>query len=147
MIYSHKCTEYALNHQNGTIMSYVILITSLLLIQYTFFSMRAGLARGKADIKAPAINGDEDFERKLRVQINTLEQLIITLPAMWVCAVYFRSDIAAALGTTFFIGRALYSAAYISNPASRAPGMIIGFLANLALIGCCLVIALKGIIP
>jgi len=127
-------------------MSYVILITALLLIQYTFFSMRAGLARGKADIKAPAMNGDESFERKLRVQINTLEQLIITLPTMWICAVYFRADVAAILGLIFLIGRFLYSAAYISNPASRAPGMIIGFLANLGLIGCCLFTAIKSII-
>jgi len=127
-------------------MSYVVLVTALLLIQYMFFSIRTGLARGKADIKAPAMSGDENFERKLRVQINTLEQLIITLPAMWVCALYFRSDIAAIFGTVFFIGRALYSAAYISNPASRAPGMIIGFLANVGLVSCCLFTAINSII-
>ena len=43
-------------------MSYVVLVSTLLLIQYTFFSMRAGIARGKADIKAPATSGDEHFE-------------------------------------------------------------------------------------
>jgi len=127
-------------------MSYVILISTFLLIQYTFFSMRTGLSRLKADIKAPAMSGDEHFERNLRVQINTLEQLIITLPAMWICAIYFRSDIAAILGLTFLIGRFLYSAAYISNPDSRATGMIIGFLANAGLMGLCLFTAIRSLI-
>lgn len=127
-------------------MSYVVLVSTLLLIQYTFFSMRAGVARGKADIKAPATSGDENFERNLRVQINTLEQLIITLPAMWMCAVYFRADVAAILGLAFLVGRFWYSIAYISNPASRAPGMIIGFVANVGLMGCCLFAAIDAII-
>ena len=127
-------------------MSYVALVSTLLLIQYTFFSIRAGLARGKADIKAPAMSGDEHFERNLRVQINTLEQLVITLPAMWICAIYFRTDVAALLGLSFLIGRFLYSSAYISNPSSRAPGMIIGFISNLGLLGCSLFAAISNLI-
>ena len=127
-------------------MSYVVLVSTLLLIQYTFFSMRAGIARGKADIKAPATSGDEHFERNLRVQINTLEQLIITLPSMWICAIYFRPDAAAILGLAFLVGRFWYSMAYISNPASRAPGMIIGFIANVGLMGCCLFAAIRSLL-
>jgi len=119
-------------------MSYLILITVALLIQYTFFSISAGIARGKADIKAPAMTGDETFERKLRVQMNTLEQLAITLPSMWICGVYFRADVAAILGLIFLVGRFIYSATYVNDPSSRAKGMMIGFLANMALILCCL---------
>lgn len=126
-------------------MSIVVLISTLLLIQYTYFSMRAGLARGKAQVQAPATSGNEHFERNLRVQMNTLEQLIITLPSMWVCAIYFRADVAAALGFIFLIGRFVYSAAYIKDPATRAPGMIIGFIANMALLGCGLFIAVRGL--
>ena len=51
-------------------MSYIILVTVALLIQYTYFSMSAGMERVKADIKAPVTTGDETFERKLRVQMN-----------------------------------------------------------------------------
>lgn len=127
-------------------MSYVILVTMLLLVQYTFFSLRAGGARGKSEVKAPAMSGDENFERCLRVQLNTLEQLVVTLPAMWICAVYFRYDVAAALGAVFLIGRFLYSSGYISDPSKRAPGMIIGFVANVALVLCCLYVAVMGII-
>lgn len=127
-------------------MSYLILVTVALLIQYSYFSMSAGIARDKGDVKAPAMSGDETFERKLRVQINTLEQLAITLPAMWICGIYFRADIAAVLGLIFLIGRFIYSAAYLSDPASRGKGMIIGFLANMLLLLCCLYTAVIRLI-
>lgn len=119
-------------------MAYVILVTVLLLAQYTFFAMRAGMARGKAEIVAPATSGDEHYERCNRVHLNTLEQIIVTLPTMWVCATFFRADVAALLGMVFLIGRFLFSAAYIKAPESRALGMATGFLANMALLLCCL---------
>jgi uncharacterized membrane protein YecN with MAPEG domain len=127
-------------------MSYVILVTVLLLVQYTHFALRAGGARGKGDVQAPAMSGDENFERCLRVQINTLEQLVVTLPSMWICAIYFRYDVAAALGFAFLVGRFVYSAAYISDPSKRGTGMIIGFVANVALLLCCLYVAVMGIV-
>lgn len=117
-------------------MAYVALVTLLILIQYFFFVMQAGMARGKDTVVAPATTGDEMYERKSRVQMNTLEQLMITLPAIWICAHYFRPDVAAVLGWAFLIGRFLYSYLYIKNPKSRAPGFIIGFLANVILVGC-----------
>ncbi|MBX2849773.1 MAG: MAPEG family protein [Acidiferrobacterales bacterium] len=123
-------------------MSFLILVTVALLVQYTYFSMRAGLARDKADVKAPAMSGDEYFERCLRVQMNTLEQLVVTIPAMWVCAIYLRMDVAVVLGLLFLIGRFIYSFAYLNEPSSRGKGMMIGFIANMALLLCCLIAAL-----
>ena len=111
----------------------VALVTLLILIQYVYFTMRAGLARGK-EIKAPATSGDEIFERKLRVQLNTLEQMMVTLPAMWVCAHFFRADVAAILGAAFIVGRFIYSATYVADPSKRTVGFVIGFFANLLLI-------------
>lgn len=119
-------------------MAYVALVSLLLLIQYFFFVMQAGMARGKDTVVAPATTGDEMYERKSRVQMNTLEQLIITLPAMWICAHYFSANVAAILGFVFLIGRFIYSFMYINEPKSRAPGFIIGFFANIILIGCAL---------
>lgn len=117
-------------------MTYVVLVTLLLLLQYQYFMMQVGQARGKGDLKAPAVSGDENFERCNRVHINTLEQLVVTLPAIWVCAYFFRPDVAAALGAVFLIGRFIYAAAYRKDPASRGTGFVIGFLANAALILC-----------
>jgi uncharacterized membrane protein YecN with MAPEG domain len=115
-------------------MSYVALVTLLLLIEYMYFTGQAGMARGRAGIQAPAMTGDETFERALRVQVNTLEQLIITIPAMWICANYFRADVAAILGAIFFVGRLVYRSAYMKDPTTRVSGMVTGFLANIVLI-------------
>lgn len=117
-------------------MTYVVLVTLLILIQYNLFSFQAGMARGKGDVKAPATSGDEYFERCLRVQLNTLEQLIVTLPAMWIVATFFRPDVAAILGAVFIVGRFLYSAAYRKDPASRTVGFLTSWFANVALILC-----------
>ena len=123
-------------------MSFVALVTLLLLTQYLFFMAMTGKARDDLGIKAPATTGDEVFERILRVQLNTLEQLMVTLPAMWLCAHYFSSSFAGIMGLVFFAGRVLYRKAYIADPTTRGTGMMTGFLANIFL----LVTAAMGII-
>jgi glutathione S-transferase len=115
-------------------MEFVALVTLLLLCQYVVFMGMCGKARAQSGIKAPAVTGDETFERAYRVQMNTVEQLVIALPAMWVSGMYFMPMVAAALGLVFFVGRMMYRVSYMKDPESRGPGMIIGFLANIALI-------------
>jgi uncharacterized MAPEG superfamily protein len=127
-------------------MAYVALVTLVILIQYIFFMLQAGRARAKGDVVAPATSGSEIYERTSRVQINTLEQLIITLPAIMICAHYFRPDVAAILGWVFIIGRFVYSYSYTKDPKSRGLGFVIGFLANAILIGCGLYGIIAGMI-
>lgn len=115
-------------------MPFVALVTLLLIGQYIFFMMMVGQARSAAGIKAPAMAGDEVFERHVRVHLNTLEQLMITLPAMWVCASYFSTTFAATMGTVFFVGRFIYRSAYLADPSSRGKGVMIGFLASVAMV-------------
>ncbi|MEP1473103.1 MAG: MAPEG family protein [Halieaceae bacterium] len=117
-------------------MAFVALVTLLILFQYAFFMGLCGKARAESGLKAPAVVGDESFERAYRVQMNTLEQMVVTLPAMWVCANFFMPLVAALLGLAFFIGRILYRTTYVKDPASRGPGMMIGFLANIGLLLC-----------
>jgi len=123
-------------------MEFVAFVTLLLLTQYLFFMAMTGKARDELGIKAPATTGDEVFERILRVQLNTLEQLMITLPAMWLCAHYFSTSFAGIMGLVFLAGRVLYRKAYIADPTTRGTGMMTGFLANIFL----LVTAAMGII-
>jgi len=115
-------------------MEYVALVTLLLVGQYFVFTMLVGAARGKSGIKAPAVTGDENFERAYRVQMNTLEQLVMTLPALWLSGRYFDPMVAALLGLAFFLGRVLYRAGYVKDPAKRGIGFGIGFLGTLGLI-------------
>ena len=123
-------------------MSFVALVTLLLVSQYLYFMAMTGKARDELGIKAPATTGDEVFERILRVQLNTLEQLMVTLPALWLCANYFSTSFAGIMGLVFFAGRVLYRKAYIADPTTRGTGMMTGFLANIFL----LVTAAMGIV-
>ena len=114
-------------------MAFVAFVTLLLLAQYTYFIAVVGMARGELNVPAPATSGNDTFERILRVQVNTMEQLMIVLPAMWICANYFSTGFAGTMGLVFLAARFIYSKAYIAEPTSRGTGMIIGFAATIAL--------------
>ena len=116
----------------------IALITLIILIQYSYFTFRAGMSRGK-EVAAPAVTGTERFERALRVQINTLEQMVVTVPAMWICGIHFSIQAAIILGAAFVVGRAIYSITYMRDPKTRTIGFMIGFFANVALVICCLI--------
>jgi len=119
-------------------MTTIALITIVILVQYSYFTFRTGMSRGK-NVQAPAVSGDERFERAHRVQINTLEQMAITIPAMWICGTYFNIQTGILLGAAFVVGRAIYSITYMRDPKSRTIGFMIGFFANVALMICSLI--------
>ncbi len=114
-------------------MEYTVVVIMLALLQYLFFTMQAAAARGKADLKAPATVGDEAYERKFRIQCNTLEQLIIFIPAIFAFSYYVNHLWAQVLGVVFIVGRFLYSAGYTSDPSKRGPGMMLTMLPNVVL--------------
>ena len=115
-------------------MEYTALIVLLALIQYVWFSMRVGANRGKYDIKAPKTVGEDAWERLFRVQMNTLEQLIVFVPGMFLFAVYASSAWAWLPGVVFIVGRQLYAMEYIREPKTRGPGMALTMLANAVLL-------------
>jgi glutathione S-transferase len=115
-------------------MPYVAIVTVAALLQFFWFGWQVGVARGKYNIAAPAISGNEAFERVFRVQANTLEQLVVFLPSLWIFA-YFVSPIwASALGVVFIIGRALYARTYVKDPKSRSPGFAMSAIPQLILL-------------
>ncbi len=115
-------------------MEWIVLITLLVAAEYFWLAVLVGKSRGETGIHAPTCTGDEKFERVFRVQQNTLEQLIIFFPALWVFGYYVSATIGAALGVMFLIGRIMYARGYVQHPDKRGPGFIIGSLATLALI-------------
>jgi glutathione S-transferase len=121
-------------------MELVILVTCLALIQYTYFSASVGMARKKYGVRAPAMSGHPVFERHLRVQQNTLEQLMLFIPAEFMFAwsadnlQWFGSEIAAALGVVWIIGRGLYARSYVKEPLSRGPGFLMTFFPSMLMI-------------
>lgn len=115
-------------------MDHATLIVLLALLQYVWFTGRVGLARGKYSVNAPACDGDENFDRLFRVQQNTMEQLVVFIPATYVFAYYLSELWVLIPGLAFIIGRFLYSAEYQKDPKSRTPGMAITLLANVVLV-------------
>jgi glutathione S-transferase len=112
---------------------YTAAATLLVLLLHFALTIMVGNARARYGIKAPAIIGNEHFERAYRVQMNTIEQMLFFLPAMWLCAI-LSSDIAAAAGGVIWvIGRVLYAISYVKDAALRARGTMISALAQIAL--------------
>jgi glutathione S-transferase len=117
-------------------MALVALVAALALIEYTLFALNVGRMRGRYGVKAPATTGHELFERAYRVHQNTLEQLVVFLPSLYLFAAFVSAPIAAGLGLVFVVGRALYFRGYQADPEKRGPGFGIGFIAsNLLLLG------------
>jgi len=110
----------------------VTLLTVLLLFGTMFVT---GKARGKYDIKAPAISGHPGFERAYRVQMNTIENTVMFLPVLWLAATHgFGGLWAGTAGLVWLVGRSWYALAYLNDPASRGGGFVVSMLGWAALV-------------
>jgi len=115
-------------------MAYVDIVTALAVLQFIVFGFKVGKARGVYGVKAPATTGNEIFERNFRVQQNTLEQLIVFLPGLYLFSHYFNPLVAAALGVIYLIGREVYASTYVKDPAKRGAGYGLTFLPMVILV-------------
>jgi glutathione S-transferase len=118
------------------------LITLLALAVYQGTALAVGRARFRHQVKPPATSGPEPFQRALRVQQNTLEQLVFFLPAFWLASLLDNPSVAAVLGLVWVGGRIAYAVGYLQAAEKRGPGFGISFLSSAVL----LVMALVGAI-
>lgn len=109
------------------------LITVAALIYTVILSMRVGTLRGKKGIDAPAVTGDPLFERAFRVHANTVEQLVLFIPVLWLSVAVIGDMWTALIGLVWIVGRVLYATSYMKDPAKRGPGMMITFAATVIL--------------
>ncbi|MGJ8689055.1 MAG: MAPEG family protein [Gammaproteobacteria bacterium] len=115
-------------------MEFVAIVIVLALMQYFWFAISVGKARGTYKVEAPAVTGDPVFERYYRVQQNTLELLVMFIPALVIFSYWVRPDIGAGIGAIYLIGRFLYARSYVSNPAARGTGFVLSILPTLILL-------------
>lgn len=115
-------------------MAIVHLVIGLALLEYFWFGIAVARARVRYKVLAPAISGNTDFERVYRVQVNTLEQLIMFVPSILIFAHYVSELWAAVLGSLFVVGRALYSVGYTRAAAKRGTGFGLSAVAVVSLL-------------
>jgi len=120
-------------------------IILIVLLQFSF-AFLVGKARGRSGIKAPAMTGDPGLERAVRVQANTIEQVLMFLPAL-VLALPLLGDIyAAILAAIWIVGRVVFAKGYLRDPKARATGFIITVLALLVAVICAIWAAVRALI-
>ena len=115
-------------------MAYVDIVTALALLQFMVFGFKVAKARGRYGVAAPAVAGNQTFERYFRVQQNTLEQLIVFLPGLYLFSHYYNPLVAAALGVIYLIGREIYAVTYVKDPKKREAGYALTVLPMAVLI-------------
>jgi glutathione S-transferase len=126
----------------GTLLSAAVTVLTVFLGIYTM--MLVGRMRGKHGVQAPAMTGAPEFERAFRVQMNTLEQVVLFLPVLWLATLYpmFSGYLAPGLGLVWIIGRVMYASGYMAEARKRSSGFLIAGIAVVAL----LVLSIIGII-
>lgn len=125
-------------------MAYLAIVTVLALIEFTAFGILVSRARAKYGIKAPATSGHEIFDRTHRVHQNTLEQLVVFLPALWLFGTFVSSSWGALIGLVFLAARVVYLRGYVADPEKRGVGFVMGGIANLVLLLGGLIAALRA---
>lgn len=123
-------------------MPWIDLVTLLAVLEFLGMVWLVGKARVKFSVRAPATSGNEHFERWFRVQQNTLETLIMFLPALWIAAHYWPAGWMALIGVVFVIGRVVYAVSYVRDPRTRT----LGYLLSIAPVGVLGIFGFVGIV-
>lgn len=107
--------------------------TLAVLVLFIWLSVNVGRARKKYNVAAPSTDGPLEFQSIMRVQLNTVEQLLLFFPALWMCAYFYSDRFAAAGGIVWIVGRIIYALSYYKDPAKRGPGFGLTILASVGL--------------
>jgi len=125
-------------------MVWVDIVGLLAIIQLMVFITLVGAARGRYGVAAPATTGHPVFERYYRVQMNTIECLVLLLPGLWLAAKYWPPKYAAIAGAVYLVGRMVYLRSYVRDPATRSFGYSLSAGPAVALVVAALVGAIRS---
>jgi glutathione S-transferase len=115
-------------------LAFLPIITVLALLLYFGLGIGVGIARVKYRVSPPQITGNEAFERVFRVHQNTLEQIVIFIPTLWIFALTVNNNVAVLLGIIWLIGRVFYAWGYYISAEKRVAGNAVSSLATIVLL-------------
>jgi glutathione S-transferase len=110
------------------------LVTGLALLLYLVLVINVSRARGRYKVAAPAIAGDPGFDRVFRVQQNTLEQIVVFVPALWLFSAFASPLWGAGIGFLWVLARIYYAWSYYRDAARRGPGYALGLACSVVLL-------------
>jgi glutathione S-transferase len=100
---------------------YPALATIVAVIVYFSQSIFVAIGRSKHGVALPKTTGvNEDFDRIWRVHYNTLEQMPVFLPLLWIFALTVSSFYAFVFGILWSIGRIGYMVGYYKSVQGRS---------------------------
>ena len=79
------------------------------------------------------MTGHPMLERAIRVQMNTIESVLLLLPLMWIYAAFGNPKVAALMGVLWIASRIWYAKAYMADPGNRSKAFSAGLLAIVVL--------------
>ncbi len=113
---------------------FAVLATALALFVYVWTGAVVGKARKAHGVNYPDTSGPDAFNRIWRAHQNTLEQLPLFLPSLWLFALIVSDLWAGALGLVWSIGRVIYVKGYARAAEKRETGFVIAILATAVLL-------------
>ena len=105
------------------------IVLCLALVLYGVLGFNVGRARARYGISAPATTGHPQF-----VHQNTLESLIVFMPALWIFSQFVSPVWGAVLGAAWIIGRIIYAIGYYRAADQRSTGFGSAAAASLILL-------------
>lgn len=138
-------------------MKYTALVTVASVVLTFVLSLRVGKMRQVHGVEAPATSGHPEFERANRVHQNTIEQVVLFLPLLWLGLYVLGDALTGLIGAVWIVGRIVYANAYTRDPAARhahhlsahrraVAGDVVGHLAGVYRLGRSRFIAWAGVI-
>ncbi len=108
--------------------------TCLAILVYVWTGFVIGKARKVHGVNYPDTTGPDAFNRVWRAHQNTLEQIVIFLPSLWLFATAVNEFWSGVLGLVWAIGRILYVRGYAIAPEKRSTGFMIAILSTAVLL-------------
>jgi uncharacterized membrane protein YecN with MAPEG domain len=123
---------------------YASLATIAAAVLLNFLAYQVGRARVIYGAPLPGSDGPPEFLRRYRAHMNTVEQAVVGLSAIWMCAIWVGDFWGGLGGAVWVLGRILYARGYYEDPKKRMPGFLISLAASAAMgLAACVSILMK----